>query len=136
MEPAEFTLDHPCGVRINRQLRASVLEHIVGVHVTDMRTGYYWYVLPVAEIHGKRVATSLSFFGDVLQSAHFGVIDEHLYGSGWDGWTAKGERLRAKHTRAWLKAAGYPTGSFSWGEVWASYDAKSGQGGAGIRYKA
>ncbi len=107
-----------------------------GTNKQDMGTGYVWYSLPVAAIDGKDLSVSLCFHDGVLDSLRISVVDPDQYGSGWDDWSEEKERLCAKHTEDWLRAAGYPTGRFAWGEVWAGYDSKGGSGGGGIRYKS
>jgi len=135
MEPGEFTLDHPCGVRIERALQQSAVAQLNDQHKQDMGTGYVWYSLSLADIDQKKVAVSLCFHEGVLDSLTITLVEDGLYGSSWADFAEEKERLRAKHTEEWLRAAGYPTGSFSWGEIWAGYDSKGGSGYGIIRYK-
>ncbi len=101
----------------------------------DMQTGYVWYSLPKADIDQKQVGVSLCFYKGVLHSLQIELVNPELYGSSWDDMTEEKQRLCAKHTEDWLRAMGYPTGSFPWGTVWAVYDSKAGLGYSLIRYK-
>ncbi len=135
MESREFSLDHPCGVRICRILREAEVADLDGTNKQDMGTLYVWYSLPVAAIDEQRLAVSLCFHNGVLDSLRIAMVHPDLYGSGWDDWSEEKERLCAEHTEDWLREAGYPTGTYPWGEVWAGYDSKGGSGGGCIRYK-
>ncbi len=99
-----------------------------------METGYVWYDIGEYTIFNKNVLFSLCFYKGNLDSIIFGLDDPKLYGSSWDDWDEKKEKLRAAHTIKWLQSFGYKTGSFSWGEIWAYLDRKSGFGNGGVKY--
>jgi len=129
----EFALDHPCGLRIDRELQVSAVQSIGGVTVSDMRTGYVWYRLPEAEIAGQHVAMSLCFYEHWLDSLSFAVIDPE-FGSSWEDWSEQKERARAEATERWLALVGHEVGKYPWGEVSAGFDPKGGGGAARVRF--
>jgi hypothetical protein len=135
MQKPEFTFDHPCGLRISRNLCESDVASLDGVSRRDMRTGYVWYSMPGVAVGSHKVTMSLCFRSGLLDSVSIAVGDADL-GSSWSDWTEEKERTRAKRTEDWLAAQGYATGTYSWGDVWAGYDAKGGSGSAGIRYNS
>ena len=134
MNTREFVLKHPCGLTISRRLAESDVAAVHGTTKQDMGTGFIWYSLPLATINGSKVAMSLCFHKSVLDSLHLALSDPALYGASWSDWSEDRERLRARHTEDWLRALGYMTGTFAWGDVWAGYDLKGASGGGCVRY--
>lgn len=130
-----FSLEHPCGLHIERGLRESTLSNRVDVEVRDMHTGYVWYDLPKAEITGHQIAISLCFCRGTLESISVADTDDS-YGADWDDWSEEKEKARAEATKRWFSALGYSVGSYSWGEIWAEFDTKSASGGGGVRFRA
>jgi len=129
--PAEFVLEHPCGLRIERTLLESEASAIDGVTVRDMKTGYVWYDLPEAEIAGSPILVALCFFERSLNRVTFSVSDE-VYGTSWSDWSESKERARTEATRKWLDSLGYPVGKYRWGSVYAEFDPRGGGGGGGV----
>jgi hypothetical protein len=134
MHPAEFIFDHPSGLRISRDLLEADVASIAGVGRRDMGTGYVWYSLPIWSCGCDHIVMSLCFQSGSLDSISIALNDPDS-GSCWSDWAEEKERTRADLTEGWLAAQGYPTGTYSWGEVWAAYDSRGGSGSAGIRYK-
>ena len=134
MMSKEFIVEHPCGILISRELKESEMSSVNDAEKQDMKTGYVWYSLPATQVLGKNVAFSLCFFNGILTSISLALSNPNLYGSGWDNWSEKKERLRSKHTGEWLETNGYRLGSHPWGKVWATYDAKGASGGGGVQY--
>ena len=134
MNTPEFVLQHPCGLTISRRLAESDLAAVPGATREDMGTGFVWFSLPLASIGGSKVAMRLCFQGSALGSLHVALADPGLYGGRWGDWSEEKERLRAKHTEDWLRTLGFPTGTYTWGEVWAGYDPKGASGGGVIRF--
>lgn len=132
----EFVLEHPRGIIISRDLSESEVHRLEGTKKNDMSTGYVWYSLPLSAINGSSVAISLCFHQGVIDSLNMALVDPTLYGGSWSDWTEDKERLRAQHTEDWLRTIGYTPGTFAWGEIWAGYDVKGGNGHAGVRYFA
>ncbi len=131
----EFIIDHPCGIKISRDLKESAIVSIKNVSKNHMNTGYIWYTLPISKVLGSDVAFSLCFLNGILHSVVFSLINPDLYSSSWDEWSEEKQQLCANHTEEWLSSNGYKVGSYSWGEIWSSYDKKSASGGCGVRYK-
>jgi hypothetical protein len=133
--PRLFEIEHPIGLSIGRALNEGDINDLQpNVTVRDMKTGWVWYDLNPVPIHAQRIGMSLSFFDCVLRDIMLWHDDDSLYGAGWHQWSEEKEKLRVKNTRKWLRDLGYPTGVYSWGEVWAQYDAKDGFGRGGITY--
>jgi hypothetical protein len=100
-----------------------------------MGTGYVWYSIPILTSDACNILISLCFRMGRLDSLTIAASDPSV-GSRWDDWSEERERKSADRSEAWLTALGYPTGTYSWGTVWADYDPKSGSGSAGIRYNS
>lgn len=133
-ESASFVLQHPCGLRVESNLRQSEAMTVSAVVPRDMHTGYVWYDLPEAVISDQRILMSLCFFQQALDSIILSVVDEK-FGTSWADWNESKQRARTEATRQWLATVGYPVGTYSWGIVWAEYDPRSGGGHGGIRFK-
>ena len=134
----EFEFQYPNGPLIKRGLFESTIREIQeSLHIQrrDMNTGWVWYELPPCTDKGVKLGISLAFFKGVLRQVTIAHIDETLYGSGWNEWSEQKEKLRAQNTAVWFAKHGYSLGSFSWGSMWADFDAKSGFGSGGVRYK-
>jgi len=135
MNNEEFLLNHPLGFTVSKKLKEIEISSVFDFQKEDMGNGYIWYDIPAAEISGKRLVIRLCFYNGNLDSLVLSVIDPEQYGNSWDDWSEEKEKLCANHTREWLETNGYTIGKFSWGEVWADYDPRSGSGSGGIRYK-
>jgi len=129
-----FVLEHPCGLRIERNLHESEVQQVDGVSAREMGTGYVWYRLPKAEIAGRSIAMSLCFFEQRLDTLSLADADPE-FGASWDDWSEAKESARAEATKRWLEAVGYPVGDYDWGVVWAGTDPKTGDGGGGVRFE-
>lgn len=129
-----FVLEHPCGLRIERTLRESLVQEVDGVTPSDMGTGHVWYRLPQAEIAGRPIAMSLCFYEQRLDSLSFADVHPE-YGISWEDWSEAKEKARADATERWLEALGYAVGDYDWGVVWAGTDPKTGGGGGGVRFE-
>lgn len=100
-----------------------------------MGTGYVWYDLPPAEIAGRKIALSLCFFGQDLESVSLAVVDANFDGASWGDWTPATEQARAEATEQWLETLGYPLGTYGWGTVYAGTDPKTGDSSGGVRFR-
>jgi len=132
MHRPEFTFDHPSGLRISRGLREVDVASLDEVARRDMGTGYVWYFIPNVNSESESILMSLCFRAGLLDSVSIAVSDK-AQGSDW---SEASERTRADRTEAWLATQGYQSGTYSWGEIWAGYDAKGGSGSAVIRYNS
>lgn len=130
----EFKLDLGNGITLSSELSESDVSALPDVHQRDMKNGYFWYTLPTIAIHGESVGFSLCFFSSKIESISIFVTNVQKYGASWNDFSESKEKLRAKDTEKWLSGIGYRVGKYSWGEVWAGYDSKSGFGHAVIRY--
>lgn len=133
MQSPEFTFDHPIGIRISRDLRESDATSLEGLSRRDMGNGHVWYSVPSVVSESNEILMSLCFRLGVLDSISIAASHTAL-GSSWSDWSEEKEQTRAKQTVEWLAAQGYEPGTFTWGEIWADYDAKGGSGSAVIRY--
>lgn len=134
MQPHGFHFDHPCGLRVSRDLPESQVLSVEGVQTHDMRTGYVWYRLPVVTSEGESISISLGYHLGHLDFLWIRVTDGNLEPN-WSEWSEDKEHAVAQRTAVWLAARGYPLGSYNWGEIWSHYDPKSGMGSGGVRYK-
>ncbi|VAW76011.1 hypothetical protein MNBD_GAMMA12-2678 [hydrothermal vent metagenome] len=134
MKKDEFTLLHPSNLQISSKTTEGSVLAINGVKKRDMKTSWVWYDLPIAKIYNKNVILSLVFRNRNLNSLTITLEDNQLYGSNWNDWEEKKEKLRVAHTTLWFEKAGYSLGKYTWGEVWSSFDQKSGLGNGGINY--
>ncbi len=70
-----------------------------------------------------KLGMSLCFFKGQLEMISLAVCDDR-FGTSWDDWSEVKERDRTEATRLWLEEVGFPVGDYSWGSVWAEFDAK------------
>lgn len=134
-----FEFSHPCGIKVGPALKETVIKEAIDatseIKVRDMNTGWIWYDLPIVITADKHMRMSLAFFSGVLCEIQLADTNSSLYGSSWNDWSESREKLRAKNTEGWLNELSFSIGSYSWGQIWAGYDAKGGFGHAIIRYK-
>ena len=130
-EPFHFIL--PNGLCIGPTCSKEIIEKY-SKNIRDMNTGYVWYDIPEQELDGETFVVSLCLHEAILESYTVTLTDDK-YGISWDDWTEDKEKQRAKDTGRFLKKIGCSPGKYTWGEVWASFDSKSGQGNGGVRYK-
>ncbi len=98
-----------------------------------MGTGWAWYSLPRFEDRAVVVSITLGFEGSRLSQLE--LLDGNpKFGIGWDNWSEQNEKLRADSIGGWLTAQGFPSGRYTWGEVWSGYDPRGGFGSAGVRF--
>ena len=134
MGRSEFVLEHPIGFTISKNLREHEICSLSGLQASDKGGGYVWYRVPETEIFGKTLVLSLCFHNGLLESLSLSLVDPGLYGASWDEWSEERQKRCAEDTGEWLEANGYELGRYSWGEIWAAYDPRSGSGGGGVRY--
>jgi hypothetical protein len=130
---SSFTLLHPCGLHIRSDMPESEAASVPGVSARDMKTGYVWCDLPDGTIAGDDIAMSICLYMGTLYMLTIAVVDPR-FGSEWSDWSEAKEQARTAATGDWLARVGYQPGRYSWGEVWAEFDGKSGGGGGGVRF--
>jgi hypothetical protein len=130
----EFKLDLQNGITLCSELSESKVAVMPDVNKRDMKNGYVWYALPANEINGENIIFNLCFFHSIIQSLDISISNSEKYGGSWNDFSEAKERSRAKDTENWLSNIGYQVGKYSWGEIWAGYDAKGGFGHAVVRY--
>ena len=128
-----FSLAHPCGLHIRKDLLEPDVRVVRGVTSRDHRNGYVWYYLPRAQIAGQDISMGLCFFRQQLAFIHLAVVNEP-HGAGSGDWSQLKEQARAEATGRWLADVGYPAGTYPWGVVHAGIDAKTGDGSGGVRF--
>ena len=136
MTPERFTLDHPFGISISSTLNESSLPTSEMIEKRDMDTGYVWYDLAPTELHNQHIAMSLCFHHGTIHTLSIYPFHEDGSTKSWGDWSETTERQNTEIIKTWLTARGYPVGLYSWGEVWAGYDAKSASGYGGVRYNS
>ena len=135
MKLIEFAFDYSSGLRISRDLLELDVASLPGVSPRDMKTGYVWYSIPIETSEHNEIQVDLCFHSGALDSISLDAKDAGI-GRSLSDWSEDKERTRAKRTQDWLTALGYAPGRYSWGDIWAGYDPKSGSGSAVIRYNS
>ena len=130
----EFKLEIPSRVTLSSVLREEDVSTLPDIVRDDLNNGYVWYTFPAVEINKEKIIFSLCFFKKKIQSIDLSISNPELYGGSWNDFSEEKEKARAKAIEQWLSNIGYKTGKYSWGEVWAGYNSKSGSGLAVIRY--
>lgn len=130
----KFEIKLPNGIIISSKLLETEVAIIDDVRKNDMGNGYVLYCMPPVELNNEKIVFNLCFYNGALNSLNMSIYNPDLYGHGWNDFSEEKERACAKETENWLAINGYKTGKYSWGEIWAGYDAKSGSGHAGVRY--
>ena len=135
MKADRFALELPSGVTISPRLQEHDLAPLLPETDASISNPPGWLHIPEQPIGGTKVMLNLHFHQGRLESIHLAVSDRSLYGASWDGWAEAKEKQRAEDTKEWLSRAGYPPGTYPWGDVWTGYDTKGGSGGAVIRFR-
>lgn len=134
----EFNFQYPNGPFIDRYLSESLLNSFcknLSIVQHDIKnTDWVWYQLPAFRDDSIKIGISLAFCNGILTQMSLAHVDEKIYGSDWCSWSEDKELLRVQKTREWLESKGYSLGIYTWGEIWANYDSKSGAGSAGVRF--
>jgi hypothetical protein len=128
-----FVLDHPVGLRIQKDLLVSDARAIDGVTTRDHRNGYVWYYLPTAEIAGQMISMGLCFFEGRLEFISVSAVTEPD-ASPWATWDRAREEMRVEATRRWFADIGFPIGTYRWGVIDAALDPKTGDGSGAVRF--
>ena len=134
MHPPDFSLRHPCGLHITRDLPESEVTAVRGARVDQMGNGFAWHHLPVSPIGGGELGAALCYHLGKLVSISVRVGDSSIAECGWEDWSQANERACVKRTEKWLRALGYRPGNQRWYEIRVGYDIGSGSGGGVIRY--
>ncbi|GAB5527793.1 MAG: hypothetical protein Roseis2KO_56650 [Roseivirga sp.] len=102
----------------------------------DIGNGCKWLDIKNINIGSKYFIISLCFIDELLSELSLLVSDERFsLSSHWSSWSERKEKEDLKKYTTWLnKELGGKT-EFHWGDVWATYDPKSGSSSIGIRYK-
>jgi hypothetical protein len=126
----EFELAYPGGLRIHRGLsEVALLAFEASHHLTrrDVGTGWVWYGLPDIRAGRFSLAIEVSVFGGQVRSLHLVPIYEgEAPEDFWDAWSESREQSRAEDVAEWFRSRGHEPGKYSWGEVWAGFDPRSG----------
>lgn len=104
--------------------------------VHNMGNGYKWLNIKNIKIESEYFIISLCYKDELLTELSMVVNDEQFnLSSDWSSWNEQKEKEDLKKYQNWLdKELGGKT-KFPWGDVWATYDPKSGSSSIGIRYK-
>jgi len=81
---------------------------------------------------GQEIALTLTFFQGILSQLSFACIEGS---TSWADWSVQNAlKLKEKHDQILLRCLGAPPYKFPWGEIWSSYDPRSGSSAVGVRY--
>jgi hypothetical protein len=111
----------------------------------DMQTGWMHAHLP-GEVDGDRnVGVRLLFEGERLEGYRLAILDPR-YGTSWDDWSEEKQLAQRDAHDQWLVEMLGPgvrtrapggmelSYTFPWGDVWSTYDPRSGGSSIGVRY--
>src|SRR5262245_7280044 len=97
----EFSIAHPSGLHIQKDLREEEARVVDGVTTRDHRNGYAWYYLPRAQIAGQEISMGLCFFHQQLDFISLAVVMESD-NSTFADWSPEKERARVDATSRWF----------------------------------
>jgi hypothetical protein len=112
----------------------------------DMRTGWAHVDLPTQAAGDRAIGARLLFDGERLDGYRLWIVDAR-YGTSWDDWSEEKELAhRDAHDALLVELLGpgvreaRPGGSeltytLPWGDVWSTYDARSGGSTIGTRFR-
>lgn len=133
MPTRPFSLEHPAGIHVSRDLPEAEVRDIPDVRRRDMGTGYVWYDLPSFRQGSEEIWVSLCYFKSALLSISVGMESPALPGSLHE-LSGTRELRRAEMIASWLDSKGWKLGRYPWGEVWAYRDPKTGDGCGGVHF--
>lgn len=111
-----------------------------------MRTGWMHIDPGPQAVDGLTFGVSLAFEGERLDGYSIWMADAR-FGTSWDDGSEEKQLARRDAHDTWLTAAlgpgarrPGPTGpelsyTFPWGEVWSTFDARSGSSTIGVRFR-
>jgi len=118
------------------------LQDIVSLEMGQTRTllnlnnGWIWLNERNVLIDNLYFAFQFGFFDDRLKELSFCFSDRELNSNeSWDNWSKDKELYDLERYEIWLAVEFGGRRDFDWGNVWASYDAKSGASSIGIRFR-
>jgi hypothetical protein len=102
----------------------------------NLGNGWIHYTFKNVEAFAKFFHFTFYFFGENLKSIEF-IINESPFdlNTGWDSWSEQREKENALLYNNWLNKEIGTVRNFTWGNVLADYDPKSGGSSIFIRYK-
>jgi len=112
----------------------------------DMHTGWMDAELPSEADGDRKIGVRLIFEGERLDGYRLWIVDPR-YGTSWDDWSEEKELAHRDAHDAWLveklgpgERARAPGGmelgySLPWGDVWSTYDPRSGGSSIGVRFR-
>lgn len=101
----------------------------------DMGNGWVHFTVRNVEVSGTYFIITFIFHEKALESVLFVINDSPFdLNIGWESWSEQKERNNAVLYNNWLNKEIGTSRNFSWGNVWATYDPKSGGSSMGIRY--
>jgi hypothetical protein len=112
----------------------------------DVSTGWTQVYLTPQAVDGLTFGVKVVFEGEQLDGYSLWIVDAR-YGTSWDNWSEEKELARRDAHDTWLTAALGPgerrlssngpdlSYSFSWGEVWSTFDARGGSSTIGVRWR-
>jgi hypothetical protein len=101
----------------------------------DHENGYKWLTVKNLKVNDEYFILALCFQDNSLRQFNL-VVNEEAFpaSSSWNDWDEQVEKNKLIRYKAWIKAhLGYE-GTFSWGQINASYDSKGGASTISVRY--
>ncbi len=102
----------------------------------DYENGWSWLTERNVLLDNKYYIINFHLFNNKLKSIDF-VFSDNKFNLefDWDSWSESQELINLEKYKIWLNNELDNKKDFDWGEVWATYDSKSGGSSIGIRYK-
>lgn len=119
----------------------SSLKEILSLNLGQSRNqgnhnnGWTWLTERNANFDDKYFNFNFLFLDDKLKELHFTVNDIAIESKSWEDWAESEELLNLEKYKTWLAIEVGGQENFDWGDIWATYDPKSGGSSIIIRYK-
>jgi hypothetical protein len=117
------------------KLTESCNQYNIDYRIRDMKTGWTWIHLVNQEENNLFISLNIAFYETEIKLLMLTIDPEMTHLDMRENWSKENELKRQVFMEKWLDKEIGKKRRYTWGEVWCSFDPKSGFSSIGIRYK-
>ena len=119
----------------NKQIKQGIID-LLNPIIRDMKTGFIWYNFMNIEYKEQLINLSVCCFNNKVTAANVAPQNkEYIKKEGWDNWSKKKEMENLKYYNEWLDSEIGKNRYYSWGQIMAQFDNKSGFSSISVNYE-